>query len=113
MTSLDGKVTRCEGRLGSKEQASWEALIPIGGNEKWKQDFSPLDESGCAFVDFEYSRAYVRHLFISKEYLGKQIASIHNLAFYLDLARQARQHILAGDFYEWKDSVVPVLKQRL
>lgn len=91
---------------------TWNGVMNIR-NEKWKQDFSPLDESGCAFVDFEYSRAYVRHLFISKEYLGKQIASIHNLAFYLDLARQARQHILAGDFYEWKDSVVPVLKQRL
>lgn len=91
---------------------TWNGVMNIR-NEKWKKDFSPLDECGCAFVDFEYSRAYVRHLFVAKEYLGKQIASIHNLAFYLDLVRQARQHILAGDFYEWKDSVVPVLKQRV
>ncbi|MBF1097813.1 MAG: tRNA guanosine(34) transglycosylase Tgt, partial [Riemerella sp.] len=54
-----------------------------------------------------------RHLFVAKEYLAKQIASIHNLAFYLDLVRAAREHILAGDFYEWKDQVIPQLKQRL
>ena len=55
----------------------------------------------------------MRHLFVAKEYLAKQIASVHNLAFYLDLVKVAREHILQGDFYEWKDSVVPVLKQRL
>ena len=82
-------------------------------NEKWKKDFSPLDEFGTSFVDKEYSKAYVRHLFVSKEYLGKQIASIHNLAFYLDLVKVAREHIIAGDFYEWKKSVDPILRQRL
>ena len=82
-------------------------------NEKWKNDFSPLDESGTSFVDHEYSKAYVRHLFVAKEYLAKQIASIHNLAFYLDLVKVAREHIIAGDFYQWKDGIVPILKQRL
>jgi queuine tRNA-ribosyltransferase len=65
------------------------------------------------FVDREYSKAYVRHLFVSKEYLAKQIASIHNLAFYLDLVKVAREHIMAGDFYEWKNSVVPILRQKI
>lgn len=82
-------------------------------NEKWKQNFSPLDEMGVSYVDAAYSKAYVRHLFISGEYLGKQIASIHNLAFYMDLVKVAREHIVAGDFYQWKKSIVPVLKQRL
>ncbi|SHK98686.1 tRNA guanosine(34) transglycosylase Tgt [Chryseobacterium polytrichastri] len=91
---------------------TWQGVMNMK-NEKWKQDFSPLDEFGTSFVDREYSKAYVRHLFVSKEYLGKQIASIHNLAFYLDLVKVAREHIIAGDFYQWKDSVVPILRQRL
>jgi queuine tRNA-ribosyltransferase len=91
---------------------TWQGVINMK-NEKWKKDFSPLDEFGTSFVDHEYSKAYVRHLFVSKEYLAKQIASIHNLAFYLDLVKVAREHILAGDFYQWKDSVIPVLRQRL
>lgn len=91
---------------------TWQGVMNLK-NEKWKQDFSPLDEFGTSFVDREYSKAYVRHLFVSKEYLAKQIASIHNLAFYLDLVKVAREHIVAGDFYEWKKSVVPVLRQRL
>lgn len=91
---------------------TWQGVMNMK-NERWKKDFSPLDEFGTSFVDREYSKAYVRHLFVSKEYLAKQIASIHNLAFYLDLVKVAREHILAGDFYEWKNSVVPVLRQRL
>lgn len=91
---------------------TWQGVINIK-NEKWKNDFSALDETGVSYVDREYSKAYVRHLFTAKEYLGKQIASIHNLAFYLDLVRVARQHISAGDFYEWKDSIIPILKQRM
>lgn len=91
---------------------TWQGVMNMK-NEKWKKDFSPLDEFGTSFVDQEYSKAYLRHLFVSKEYLAKQIASIHNLAFYLDLVKVAREHILAGDFYQWKDSVVPVLRQRL
>lgn len=91
---------------------TWNGIMNMK-NKKWESDFSPLDEFGTSYVDAEYSKAYVRHLFVAKEYLAKQIASIHNLAFYLDLVKVAREHILAGDFYEWKDSVVPVLKQRL
>ena len=91
---------------------TWQGVINMK-NEKWKYDFSALDEFGTSFVDKEYSKAYVRHLFVSKEYLGKQIASIHNLSFYLDLVKVAREHIVAGDFYEWKNSIVPVLRQRL
>ena len=91
---------------------TWQGVMNMK-NLKWKDDFSPLDEFGTSFVDREYSKAYVRHLFVSKEYLAKQIASIHNLAFYLDLVKVAREHILAGDFYEWKSQVIPQLKQRL
>jgi len=91
---------------------TWQGVMNMK-NEKWKKDFSPLDEFGTSFVDHEYSKAYLRHLFVSKEYLAKQIASIHNLAFYLDLVKVAREHILAGDFYQWKDAVVPILRQRL
>ena len=91
---------------------TWNGVMNMK-NAKWKDDFSPLDEEGTSYVDSTYSKAYVRHLFISREYLGKQIASIHNLAFYLELVREARQHILAGDFREWKDLTVPKLKQRL
>lgn len=91
---------------------TWQGVMNLK-NEKWKQDFSPLDEFGTSFVDREYSKAYVRHLFVSKEYLAKQIASIHNLAFYLDLVKVAREHIVAGDFYQWKNSIVPILRQRL
>ena len=91
---------------------TWQGVINMK-NLKWKDDFSPLDEFGTSFVDREYSKAYVRHLFVSKEYLAKQIASIHNLAFYLDLVKVAREHILVGDFYEWKTQIIPQLKQRL
>ena len=91
---------------------TWQGVMNMK-NLKWKDDFSPLDEFGTSFVDREYSKAYVRHLFVSKEYLAKQIASIHNLAFYLDLVKVAREHILAGDFYEWKAQIIPQLKQRL
>lgn len=91
---------------------TWNGVMNMK-NEKWKNDFSPLDEWGTSFVDQEYSKAYVRHLFVAKEYLGKQIASIHNLAFYLDLVKVAREHIVAGDFYEWKEQIIPQLRQRL
>lgn len=90
---------------------TWNGVMNMK-NKKWENDFSPLDEFGTSFVDKEYSKAYVRHLFVAREYLSKQIASIHNLAFYLDLVKVARQHIIAGDFYQWKDSVVPRLRQR-
>lgn len=82
-------------------------------NKKWADDFSPLQEDGPSYVDRFYSKAYVRHLFASQEILGMQIASIHNLAFYLWLVKEARRHILAGDFKPWKDEMVKRVTQRL
>jgi queuine tRNA-ribosyltransferase len=82
-------------------------------NERWKNDFSPLDEFGTSYVDKAYSKAYLRHLFISKEYLALQIASIHNLAFYLWLVGEARKHILDGDFLTWKRGMMEQLGRRL
>ena len=82
-------------------------------NKKWADDFSPIDEMGITGVDTMYSKAYLRHLFAAKEILGKQIASIHNLGFYVWLTREARKHILAGDFREWKDKMVKQMDKRL
>jgi queuine tRNA-ribosyltransferase len=82
-------------------------------NKKWEDDFSPIDEMGHTFVDIEYTKAYLRHLFAANEYLGKQIATIHNLGFYMWLVREARKHILAGDFRTWKDIMVKNMNQRL
>jgi len=82
-------------------------------NEKWKNDFSPLDEFGTSYVDHAYTKAYLRHLFISKEYLALQIASIHNLAFYLWLMNEARTHIQKGDFVSWKAEMMYRLGRRL
>ena len=91
---------------------TWEGQMNMK-NKKWERDFSPLDANGTSSVDALYSKAYVRHLFASKELLGPQITSIHNLAFYLELMRQARLHIEAGDYRKWKDQVVPKLLTRL
>lgn len=82
-------------------------------NKKWEDDFSPLDEMGTTFVDREYSKAYLRHLFAANELLGMQIATIHNLGFYMWLVREARKHILAGDFRNWKDLMVKQMDKRL
>lgn len=82
-------------------------------NKKWEDDFSPIDDMGITWVDTMYSKAYLRHLFAAKEMLGKQIASIHNLGFYVWLTREARKHILAGDFREWKDMMVKQMNKRL
>jgi len=82
-------------------------------NEKWKNDFSVLDENGTSYVDKEYSKAYLRHLVHSQELLGAQIASIHNLAFYLWLVGEARNQIMAGTFKEWKDKMVKQMNCRL
>jgi queuine tRNA-ribosyltransferase len=89
-----------------------EGIINIK-NQKWKLDFSPLDENGTASVDKIYSKAYLRHLITSKENLGIQIATIHNLAFYLALVKEARKHILDGTFSSWKEKMVPKLQNRL
>ncbi len=82
-------------------------------NKKWEADFSPIDEEGISFVDTQYTKAYVRHLFTVNEMLGRQIASIHNLGFYLWLVREARKHILAGDFINWKNKMVKQMDKRL
>jgi queuine tRNA-ribosyltransferase len=82
-------------------------------NKKWQDDFSPIDDMAITWVDTMYSKAYLRHLFAAKEMLGKQIASIHNLGFYVWLTREARKHILAGDFREWKDMMVKQMNKRL
>ncbi|MEY8606546.1 tRNA guanosine(34) transglycosylase Tgt [Muribaculum intestinale] len=82
-------------------------------NKKWADDFSPLQEDGPSYVDRAYSKAYVRHLFASQEILGMQIASIHNLAFYLWLTREARAHILAGDFKQWKAEMLKCVTRKL
>lgn len=82
-------------------------------NKKWEADFSPIDPMGITFVDTEYTKAYLRHLFAANEYLGKQIATIHNLGFYMWLVREARKHIIEGDFRSWKDKMVVQMSQRL
>ncbi len=82
-------------------------------NKKWEEDFSPLDPAAYTWVDTEYSKAYLKHLFSVKELLGKQIATIHNLGFYLWLVREARRQIQAGTFVTWKDTMVKKLSIRL
>ena len=82
-------------------------------NKKWENDFSVLDSDAHTFVDTEYSKAYLRHLFSVNELLGKQIATIHNLGFYLALVRQAREKILSGEFTAWKDKMVKQMDKRL
>lgn len=89
-----------------------EGIINIK-NAKWKDDYSPIDPNGTSFVDQMYSKAYLRHLVVTNEYLGKQIASIHNLAFYLWLVNTAREHIMAGTFKDWKNQMVPKLESRI
>lgn len=82
-------------------------------NKKWEMDFSPLDPEGASYVDTAYTKAYVHHLFKAQELLAMQIASIHNLAFYLWLVREARQHIIGGDFSIWKAKMVEELGRRV
>jgi queuine tRNA-ribosyltransferase len=82
-------------------------------NKKWEADFSAIDEMAITWVDTEYSKAYLRHLFTVNEMLGRQIATIHNLGFYLWLVREARKHILAGDYTPWKNMMVKQMDKRL
>ena len=82
-------------------------------NKKWENDFSPIDPAGYCFADLDYTKAYVRHLFTVNEMLGKQIATLHNLSFYLWLVREARKHILAGTFSTWKAKMVRQMEPRL
>lgn len=88
-----------------------EGIINIK-NKKWEKDFSPLDDTLPGGLSSRYSKAYLRHLFVSRELLGLQIASLHNLIFYLHLVRQARARILEGNFRSWKEKTIPLLKQR-
>jgi queuine tRNA-ribosyltransferase len=89
-----------------------EGIINIR-NEKWKDDFSPIDPSGDCYADQQYSRAYLRHLIISGELLGAQVASLHNLRFYLWLMEETRAKIRAGTFHKWKNEMIPKLSVRL
>ena len=82
-------------------------------NKKWADDFTPIDPESDCFVDLQYSKAYLRHLFVSQELLAMQIASIHNLAFYLWLVKEARKHIIAGDFHTWKPIMLERVTRRL
>ena len=91
---------------------TWNGILNMR-NKKWDRDFSPLDESGESYVDSFYTKAYVRHLFIADEILALQIATAHNLNFYLRLVKKAREKILDGTFRDWKEKMVPQLMQRL
>ena len=82
-------------------------------NKKWENDFSPIDNSNYCFVDQDYTKAYLRHLFSANEILGKQIASLHNLSFYQWLVKEARKHILEGDFRAWKNKMCRQMDNRL
>ncbi|PUZ29258.1 tRNA guanosine(34) transglycosylase Tgt [Chitinophaga parva] len=91
---------------------TWNGVINIK-NKKWATDFTPVDEHSPCFASRDYSKAYLRHLFAAGEYLGLTLASIHNLAFYLELITEARAQILAGTYTAWKNKMIPVLKTRL
>ena len=91
---------------------TWNGIMNMR-NKKWENDFSPLDPDGASFVDHTYTKAYLRHLFIAGEMFAAMIASEHNLAFYLDLVREARKHIAAGDFKAWKEVTVTKIMTRL
>ncbi len=91
---------------------TWDGIINIR-NKKWEKDFSPIDINSDCFVDQIYTKAYLRHLTVSKEMMAAQIASMHNLAFYLQLVKAAREHILAGDFASWKEETLERVTRRL
>jgi len=82
-------------------------------NNKWKDDFSPLDPDGTCFADHQYSKAYLRHLIISKEILGAQIATLHNLSFYLWLMEESRKKITEGNFGSWKKEMVKQVARKI
>ncbi|MFN8698006.1 MAG: tRNA guanosine(34) transglycosylase Tgt, partial [Flavobacteriales bacterium] len=91
---------------------TWNGILNMK-NKKWENDFSPLDPDGESYVDRFYTRAYLRHLFVAQEILALQIATLHNLNFYLRLLRTAREKIMDGTFASWKNQIVPRLSQRL
>ncbi|WP_185858172.1 tRNA guanosine(34) transglycosylase Tgt [Blattabacterium cuenoti] len=91
---------------------TWKGIMNIK-NKKWEKDYSCLDEFGNSYVDKFYSKSYVRHLFLSRENLGKEIASIHNLSFYFHLIQTAKINIMHNKFFSWKKSIIPLLQERL
>ncbi len=91
---------------------TWEGIVNMK-NEKWKDNFSPLDVNSELFADRHYSKAFIRHLFVNGEMLGSMIGSLHNLYFYVRLVKEARKHILQGDFHAWKEKMIPILSQRI
>ena len=113
---LDFKITELNinqsNFFGEVEFRSDEYKVNIQ-NEKWKNDFSPLEADSELFADTQYTKAYLRHLMQSKEILAAQIASLHNLHFYLWLMKEASSQIIAGTFYDWKNKMVKQLAQRL
>ncbi len=90
---------------------TWSGTLNIK-NEKWANDFSPIEENSSLFSDRLYTKAYLRHLIKASEYLGAQVATLHNLNFYLELMQEARNQIQAGTFTAWKNALIPILKQR-
>ena len=100
-------------RNGRNGQVFTENGVMNMRNKKWENDFSPLEENGASAIDTLYSKAFLRHLFIADEILALQIASIHNLAFYLRLVKDARKHIINGDFTSWKASMMPRIQNRI
>lgn len=91
---------------------TWEGMMNMR-NEKWKYDFSPIDPQSDLFADQDYSRAYLRHLYVANEMLGAMIGTIHNIHFYMDLVAKAREHIQKGDFASWKNEVMPKISRKL
>lgn len=91
---------------------TWEGMVNMR-NEKWKYDFSPIDPQSDLFADQDYSRAYLRHLYVANEMLGAMIGTIHNIHFYMDLVAKAREHIQKGDFASWKNEVMPKISRKL
>jgi queuine tRNA-ribosyltransferase len=91
---------------------TWHGIINIK-NEKWKFDFSPIDEVGDVFADREYTKAFLRHLFVAGEMLGPMIATVHNLSFYIKLMKEARDRIVNGTFGEWKKKIIDRLQDRI
>jgi queuine tRNA-ribosyltransferase len=91
---------------------TWNGIINIK-NEKWKFDFSPIDEDDDIFVDRDYTKAFLRHLFVAGEMLGPMIATVHNLNFYMKLMKEARDRIINGTFGEWKKKIIDRLQDRI
>jgi len=100
-------------RNGRNAQVFTKEGIMNMRNKQWENDFSPLEENGASAIDTLYSKAFLRHLFVADEILALQIASVHNLAFYIWLVKEARKHIIDGDFTSWKSTMIPRIQKRI